>query len=553
VLHRPRKERLWWVGGAALGTVALMFCYLRIAGTTVASSDGAGDALQGWDMLHGNVLLHGWWATDVSFWTTELPQYALVAAVAGLRPEVVHICAAITYTLLVLLAAAVAKGRSAGLEAVARVMVTVLVMLAPEPGAGTYLVLAWPNHVGSAVPVLLVLLLLDRAPRRWWAAVAAGLLLAWGIVGDPMVLLVGAIPVIAICLVRAGLILRRHTPGSSARYELILAAAAIAAVISARLATAVLQASGGIVVNKVVGMGLGLSWNPALTARSVLALFGADPGNTTSLWSGDPGGLPGHTQNRIEIAFAIVHLIGPAAVAAAIALTGWHLIRARRQRTDTPPDLVSELLVAAIAASIAVYLVVYPVGSVMVGHEVGPVLALGAALAGRLLGGPLALALRSDSWTARRLFGPAMAVLVACYCAMLGYASVQPQVPPANATLTRWLADRDLSSGLAGYWDASSVTLDSGKRVTMQALIVTGRGRLAPYRWEADMRLFDPAVHSANFLVLAPNWAGGSATEAMATATFGPPANTYHYGPYTIMVWHKNLLRDLGPAIVPGE
>jgi hypothetical protein len=71
-----------------------MFCYLRIAGTTQVNSDGAGLVWQAWAMLHGNVLLHGWWATDVSFYTTELPEYLAVTAVAGLRPEVVHICSA---------------------------------------------------------------------------------------------------------------------------------------------------------------------------------------------------------------------------------------------------------------------------------------------------------------------------------------------------------------------------------------------------------------------------------------------------------------------------
>lgn len=29
-------------------------------------------------------------------------------------------------------------------------------------------------------------------------------------------------------------------------------------------------------------------------------------------------------------------------------------------------------------------------------------------------------------------------------------------------------------------------------------------------------------------------------------ATFGPPARTYHLGSYTILVWNKNLLTELG-------
>ena len=138
-------------------------------------------------MLHGNLLLHGWWVTDVSFLTTELPQYALVIAVAGLRPEVVHICAAITYTLLVLLAAYVARGRARGAEAVVRALIAAGIMLAPELGAPSWVLLSDPDHVGTGVPLLLLLLLSTgpgppggcrsrpsscspgrASPTRWW-------------------------------------------------------------------------------------------------------------------------------------------------------------------------------------------------------------------------------------------------------------------------------------------------------------------------------------------------------------------------------------------------
>jgi len=50
------------------------------------NSDGASNALQAWAMLHGNPLLRGWQLSDVSFYTTELPQYAALEAIRGLGP-----------------------------------------------------------------------------------------------------------------------------------------------------------------------------------------------------------------------------------------------------------------------------------------------------------------------------------------------------------------------------------------------------------------------------------------------------------------------------------
>jgi len=84
-------------------------------------------------MLHGNLLLHNWWVSDVSFYTTELPQYMLIEALTGLGPWVVHAGAAMTYTLLVLLAALLAIGNARGGRGLARALLAAGLMLAPGP------------------------------------------------------------------------------------------------------------------------------------------------------------------------------------------------------------------------------------------------------------------------------------------------------------------------------------------------------------------------------------------------------------------------------------
>ncbi len=68
----------WTVAAAAAFAV-----YLRLAGTRAVNSDGASTALAAWDMLHGNLLLRGWSLPDANFFTTEVPQYALVELAAG--------------------------------------------------------------------------------------------------------------------------------------------------------------------------------------------------------------------------------------------------------------------------------------------------------------------------------------------------------------------------------------------------------------------------------------------------------------------------------------
>ena len=69
----------WVLAGAVLFT-----CYLHLSRTAPVDSDGASNVLQAWDMLHGNPMLRGWVLSDVSFYTTELPQYALIELIREL-------------------------------------------------------------------------------------------------------------------------------------------------------------------------------------------------------------------------------------------------------------------------------------------------------------------------------------------------------------------------------------------------------------------------------------------------------------------------------------
>ena len=544
------RARLCWAGGTLLAAAVLMACYLRIAGTVTVTSDGAGNALEAWDMFHHDLLLHGWWVTDVSFYTTELPQYALVEAAAGLRPEVVHICAAMTYTLLVLLAAFVARGRVGGARGAVCALIAGGVMLAPEPGGVTGVLFSSPDHVGTAVPVLVLLLLLDWARPRWWLPALAFLLLTAAIVGDPLIEVIGVLPLAALCLARVtSAALRGRGSLRSQWYELSLGCAAIVAVPAAVIANRLIVALGGFSTNagnwSLVSLAT-LRSNIPMAARSFLSLFGADV-------VGARGGL--------QQAFAVLHLAGAALVVAALALAAGRLLRSLVSPSPSPsrprsrargahaavvapaaPDLVASLLLLAIVGNLALYVFMYPDRNIYDEHEIGPVLALGAALAGRQLGGPL-LALR---WRPLRAWlAAALAAGLACYGVMLGYAADRPQQAPANAAVAAWLSEHDLRRGLAEYWEASSVAVDTGGAVVIGS-VGPDPGGLAPWHWEMDMRIFDPATRSANFVLSMP---GDVVSPARAALAFGRPARVYHFGVYTILVWNKNILRDLGRPI----
>ena len=516
-------------GLVVLATAVLFFCYWRQSQAVALPSDGSGNILQAWDMLHGNLLLNHWWVSDVSFYTTELPQYMLIEALTGLGPWIVHAAAAMTYTLLVLVAALLAKGNARGGKGLARALLAAGLMLAPQLSATSILLLS-PDHIGTAVPLLVTWLLIDRARPHWYVPVLVCLLFTLTMVADSIVLLTGIVPLMLVGAGRAfaGLI-RRGGPRASRWYELSLASAAAMAGIAGSFAPRVMPALGGYQQSPVESdTDLGqLQHGAWVTFQAFLEMFGANVFNTSFF-----GARP-----ALEVVFVALHLVG--AILAACAL-GVGIARIFRFG-----ELIVPVFAVAIVLNLGAYLSSTHAQDLLGAREMAEVLPLGAVLAGRVLGDQIA------AWTraAKGWFVPVLAVLVAGCLAALGYSAAQASVPAENEPLASWLVAHRLTDGLATYWQANSTTVDSHGQVRLSAVLQDVRDRLVPYLWETDVANYDPARHYANFVVAD----GPSALPGMqlsAELTFGRPARTYHADGYTILVWNKNLLDKLdGPGL----
>ena len=514
-------RRLAWPVAFAAAGLALFEGYLRQAKTVPVNSDGGSFALQAWDMLHGNVLLRGWTTADLTFYTTELPQYALVELAHGLNADVVHIAAAMTYTLLVLGAALLARGHATGREGAVRMLIAAGIMLAPSLGTGSHTLLSSSDHTGTQVPLLVIWLILDRARPHWWVPVLVSVLLAWVQVGDPLALYEGVVPLVIVCAIRA---YRRRGSLRENWYELSLAAGAIVSAGVAWLALKLIRQLGGFVVRPPSTALAHLAHLPSnvwVAVQSVLVLFGAD-------FSGE--------QNGARIGIAVVHLAG-------VALAAWAFGRALRRFSTQ--DLVVQVLTVTLIVLLAAYVVRGNPNVAGSSHEIAAVLPIGAALAGRLLAGTLARA---------RLLIPALALILGCYAGILVHNAVQQRPADPNAQVAAWLQAHHLSYGFGDYWNANAMTADSGNQVQVRYVSRIG-DKLIQRPWESGSSWYDPAQHDATFLVT-PGPAGvcspgtPAGWEAAARATFGPPSGTYQVAGFTILVWHKNLLRDL-TAVAP--
>jgi hypothetical protein len=519
---RPASRRASWPVIAAAAVAWLVFglllygCYLRLSRTVPANSDGASNALQAWAMLHGNPLLRGWVLSDVSFYTTELPQYMLIERVRGLTPDVMHIAAAMTYTILVLLAARLAKGRATGPDGLMRAALAAGIMLAPQQ-SGVNVLMLEPDHVGSAAPVLVLLLLLDRAGRKWYVPPLACLLLAWALMADQVVLITAVAPLLIVALARSyHSVIRLRRKARTAWFELALAGAAVAGVFAADRALVLIRSKGGFrvwpVSNALAPVGQ-LPHNLQQVALGILVLFGANFGGQ---------------RVGFGAALALLHLVGVGLVAWAVYLVA---------RRFAGYQLVIQLLAVAVTCSVVAYLVGPTAAQPASSREFAAVLPLGAALVGRVLARRLRRA---------RLM-PALAVVLATYLAGLAMVVTRPPVPAQNQALVGWLAAHRLDYGLADYWLANSVTVDSGGKVAVRA--IRSGERVWPYLWEAEPSWYSARSHVANFVVLPSSgpgpWIMAPSAQAMVAA-FGQPARVYFLADYTVLVWSSNLLAKLG-------
>ena len=527
-----------WVAVAAylLGGVVLFAAYLRLSETYGLNSDSANILLMGWDLLHGHLLLHGWYMSDVSFYPTEIPQYALLESFLGLHMQTAHVAAAMTYTLTFLLAVLLARSGSTGRVAIIKTLIAAGIMLAPQFGLGVFALDLSVGHIGTSIPLLLTWLLLDRRPARWYVPVLTAVLLAWALVADPIVYVVGIGPLGAVAAARVirGLVSGGHWTDRIARqwYDLSLGAATVAATALAWVANNLLSVMGGYTVNRLPFYLA--SWHHlrhnAPAVWKVLEIFGANYTGLSGVW----------------LVLAFLHM-------ASVLVVLWALARVARRFFSV--SLVDQVLAVAIVLNVALYLLTN--ASDEAAHEVAIILPFGAVLAARVLPrrvpavqgatvndgkeGP------ASSGLARRvrLAGFAAGILVlACYTAGLGYELTQPTAPPANTSLASWLEAHHLSYGLGGYWTSSSVTVDSGERVEIRALMQFTMKRDL---WMSNVSWYDPKSHYANFIVLdsRPGFMNHWEPRALVRKYFGRPARIYHTGPYTIMVWNRNLLNNI--------
>lgn len=514
--QRWAQTRAWrWPAGFGVAAIVLFFVYLHIALHHGFGSDGAVLEQQAQSMLNGNLLLRGWTVADISFYTIEIPELAVLEWLhGGIAPDVLSVAEAFNLTAFVLLVAFLAKGRATGREGLVRAMVAGGIVCAPIAGANSTLMLSQPDHLATQVFVLAAWLVIDRARPRWWVPVVVAVVLAWARASDSIVLLEAELPLLAVCAVR---VYRRGGALRDQWYDLSLGAAAIAAELLAQLVLVSVRAMGGFTaypLQEAFAPVSELSSHIWVTVESTLILYGADF-----------SGLP--LKGNLALLTASAHLIG---VALAVVATVYAV------RRFPSIDLMTQIVTVMLISSVLAYTVLgrgaTPSGGA---HDVMPVLPAGAVLAGRL-------AFRGA--IPRRLLTVVAAGLALYLLLLAAYVSDVPY-KPTEKPLATWLQAHNLRFGLSNYYAAAETSVDANSKVTVVSIKRVG-DRLALSPWESSTSWYDPNQNDANFFVATP-MQGCPANDrslwaSAAVRAYGPPSQTYWVDGAQVLVWNHNLL-----------
>jgi hypothetical protein len=202
---------------------------------------------------------------------------------------------------------------------------------------------------------------------------------------------------------------------------------------------------------------------------------------------------------------------------------------------------VDDLLVLACVADLVFFVYAAQSNGPPYVRYLSPFAVFGAILAGRTVGRAVE---KLRSGALRRGLATAGVAVIAVFGASFVITSVQPLQPITGADLATALSARGLTNGLGTYWPASVTTVASGGEVSVRP-VITDQGKIVRYDRQSTSAWY--ANQGFQFLVFdtANPWGGVDATSA--TATFGPPDQSFRVGPYQVLTWNSPV--TISPTI----
>jgi hypothetical protein len=487
-------------------------------------SDGATVILEGQSISTGHVTLDGWALSLDSFWSVDALFYALAELVARLRPALLHLVPAIIAALIILVGVVIARDGRHGAAGIAAVL-TVVALLALPTDYPAYFFVRGPIHVGTTLWALAAFTGLRRGRfgLGWFLAVA---FLAMGLLGDFQIAAMGFAPVFA-----AGVAATLRT--RSWRKGAPMAAAAAAGVVLAIAVREIARLGGTYAIGKVQSRA---SFSQMLANLEDLPGAAVHMFGTSSAAIGNRG-VPAPAQ--------AIHLTGLLIVIAALVMAfagvTVGVVRGHAAKAEPmtghdgqPPAedwRLDDLLLFGCLGGAAVFVTLSLNSSSAYDRYMTPAVIFGSILAGRMTG---RWASAVSSRAMLRCAAIAGSAVLVAFTAGFAINVSQPVPVQTAVQLGQFLEDHGLDMGIGDYWSASITTVTTDGAVTVRPVIDNPSGRVVRYQRQSSASWYEG--QSFQFLV-DDTTAPGAIDLVAASATFGPPTQSFDVGNYQVLVW----------------
>ena len=503
--------------------VVLTFTYYIAFRIWPHNSDDANSLLIGYDIFHGNPLLKGWFTPPDSFYATDAIYLGLFSSILGpTLPVMVLTPAAIwAATVVAALIYAVRGGENRWLAATLVLAILAFPIISVSSPMQMEMITRAPMHIATVVYALLMFGMarhwLSRDSHRWLNGIALTAFMAITAASDPLIIFIGALPIMAACL---------HIMLTSRIYRrpIMLAGLMVAGVVAGKLILVAVHMGGGFIAHPqplIFSEFHNLGHNIALYIQSLLSLFGAN--FTGKAVSTEGQGLLAFVA-RGPMVMVVRVLVLMLVLLSAI----YTCVRIARKR---PVDTLDIMLVSSMTIISAAAILSNQMTDVTSMRYLFPVLIFGILLAARTTHAS------AITWSVA-----AGAFVISGISFAATIAVEKPSlVSSEHQQLADWLRENNLSEGYGPFWSASIVTLASHGEVQVRAVAPSGPSSLSPFTWLSNAQWYDEPDPGERRFVIYDSRGGAFVYEReRAVATLGQPIESHPVGPFEVMIYETD-------------
>ena len=492
-------------------------------------SDQANHLLQADDILSGNFFLKDWNLTGVTFFTTDLLYFEIARLIFGVRYRAIYVANGLKFLSI---AAAAYYAVMKGCCRDWKLKKGLFFLLASIP-CMSYMISS-RVHAGAVCLIFIAFCIVDDILKRsdendrkiLWKYAAFITVTALGTVGDMLVIIEGTIPVLLFCLYR---LLMEENFRRGAKY-IKLAASAVTGIVAGLVWDRFYFFVGGANKNSYIGNRLftDLSGYAEKVVSFTGHILDMCMANLSGARIADIWNLPRLANIAVIIAAILFMIVS---------------IRTVIQKEQNHTDEISLLLVISILMSFLAFVLTEMAASryiTLVPYAF------------------FVLVIRNCSQIIEYCKNRKLSILILVITAVISFAGKiyeisSYQYPQSNIEdyrLITFLKEHDLHYGYASFWNASKLTVLSGKEVNIRHITHSGETEdmLSLFRWFCKNEWYH---ENTNFIII-DNEDGKRGeedsfgiSEKRVTSFFGVPQESYVFDKYLILVYGYNISNKL--------